>query len=90
MRFGLNQNIMYKGVVYHVQTEDGGNSNPVITTHLFKDGGTIFASRRANYGDKLDSENLDEAVKEMMRSQTIAILKDLKAGLFDEALTKKG
>ncbi|MBI5562526.1 MAG: hypothetical protein HY894_06725 [Deltaproteobacteria bacterium] len=88
MEIGFNQNFKYKGVVCHVQTEDGGVNNPVITTHIFKDGGTIFASRRASYADAVNATDRDEQVKRMMREQTIALLKDLKAGKFDHLIER--
>lgn len=83
MNFGYNQNVNHKGETYHVQTEDGGKSNPVITTLLFKDG-TILAVKRTSYADIIKSDELNRVVKEIMREQHIAILKDLRAGLFDK------
>lgn len=77
MQLGVNQNINYKGVTYHIQTEDGGRNNPVITTLLFK-GGTILASRRTSYEDILKSDQLETVVKEIMAEQHKSILKDLK------------
>ena len=85
MLIGLNHNIMYKGTVYHVQTEDGGTQNPVVTTHLFK-GGTIFATKKTPYADIVKTDNLEETVKQIMQDQTRAILKELKAGNYDDAI----
>ena len=79
MQLGLNQNVKHKGETFHVQTEDGGKNNPVITTLLFKSG-TILASRRTSYEDILKSEQLATVVKEIMEEQHKAILKDLVAG----------
>lgn len=83
MHFGFNHNVKYMGEIYHIQTEDGGKKNPVITTHLFKDG-AVIASRRAAYSDILNSDRHDNAaIKEEMRVQHLRVLKDLKEGLFD-------
>lgn len=79
MNFGFNQNIKYGGEVYHVQTEDGGRDNPVVTTVVFKNGVTV-ASRRTSYSDILSFEKLDEVVREIMREQHQAVVRDLKAG----------
>ena len=43
---GFNTDVKYKGVVYHVQTEDKGVSNPLIETLIYK-GGEILGSRAA-------------------------------------------
>ncbi len=83
MHFGLNHNVKYRGEIYHIQTEDGGKKNPVITTHLFK-GGAVLTTRRTAYSDILNSERHDNAaIREMMRVQHLRVLKDLKEGLLD-------
>ncbi|MFZ3121795.1 MAG: hypothetical protein WA104_00255 [Thermodesulfovibrionales bacterium] len=45
MLVGYNNNVTYKGKVYHVQTEDSGLNNPVIVTLLYFKG-TILASKK--------------------------------------------
>jgi len=83
MNFGHNQNVNYNGQMYHVQTEDGGKNNPVITTLVFKDG-IVLGSRRTSYADILKSDELDKVVREVMREQHSSVIKDLMAGLFDK------
>jgi hypothetical protein len=85
MQFGYNQNIKYKGKVYHIQTEDGGRNNPVVTTQLFR-GGAIIASRRTNYLDIMSSEELESCVKDIVREQHKSIIKDLTTGALDDRL----
>jgi hypothetical protein len=82
MNLGFNQNINYGGEVYHVQTEDGGTRNPVITTLLFK-GGVIIASKRTDYSDIIKSDQLDTVVKEIMRQQHSEMKDKLLSGGFD-------
>lgn len=84
MQVGQNQNVKYKGVVYHIQTEDGGRNNPVITTLLFK-GGTILASRRTSYQDIVTSDQLSEVVKDIIKDQHKSLLLDLKHGRIGKA-----
>lgn len=79
MNLGFNQNVNYGGEVYHVQTEDGGQKNPVITTLLFK-GGVIIASKRTEYSDIIKSDNLATVVKEIMLKQHSAVVRELQAG----------
>lgn len=83
MQLGFNENVIHKGVRYHVQTEDGGRKNPVITTLLFKEG-IIISSKRTSYADIIKSDRLDVVVKEIMRDQHGTMLKNLKNGVFDE------
>src|SRR3990167_899972 len=83
MQLGFNENVMHNGVMYHVQTEDGGKKNPVITTLLFKEG-IILSSKRTSYADIIKSDKLELVVKEIMRDQHGAMLKNLKDGVFDK------
>jgi hypothetical protein len=78
---GYNHNVKYKGRVYHVQTEDSGPTNPRLFTHLYFEG-TILASKRHEY----DGESPEDTVRSLMQGQHKAILKELKAGLFDDRL----
>lgn len=83
MQLGINQNITYKGNVYHIQTEDGGRKNPLITTLLFQKG-TILASKRTGYADILKSDKLDLVVRELMDEQHSSVRRDLEQGRFDK------
>lgn len=78
---GYNHNISYRGLVFHVQTEDSGVANPHIFTHLFH-GGVILSTRRLDY----DAEASDDAVKSLMQAQHKAVLKELKRAEFDEKI----
>jgi hypothetical protein len=81
MNTGYNQNVLFRGEVYHVQTEDGGRANPVVTTLLFK-GGSVLASKKASYADIPPSGDPGSIVKSLMMEQHAAMLRELKAGLF--------
>src|SRR5436853_3548334 len=43
---GFNNNVKYKGQVFHIQTEDSGLDKPHVITHLFADGGRIIKSHK--------------------------------------------
>jgi len=79
---GFNHNILYKGVVFHVQTEDSGLKNPHITTLLYRDG-TIIASKKTDYSDIITVEMLEKIVEDLMKEQHKDMLRRLKAGEFD-------
>lgn len=81
MLTGFNTDFKYKGIVYHVQTEDNGINNPTIITLLYQ-GGAILSSRKVSYADILKFEKLEMVVKELMENQHKQVIKDLIAGKF--------
>ncbi len=83
MVLGFNHNLMYKGEVFHVQTEDSGVANPHIITLLYR-GGVIISSKKTSYSDILKMDNLDVVVEELMKEQHKDMMRRLKAGEFDE------
>ncbi|MGE0867770.1 MAG: hypothetical protein AB7P03_04350 [Kofleriaceae bacterium] len=78
---GYNHNVRYRGVVFHVQTEDSGMLSPHLFTHLFH-GGVIISTRKLVY----DSGSAEEAIKSLMQAQHKAVLKDLRKGKFDDKI----
>ncbi len=83
MVLGYNHNLMYKGEVFHVQTEDSGVANPHIITLLYR-GGVIISSKKTSYSDILKMENLEVVVEELMKEQHKEMMRRLKSGDFDE------
>ncbi len=88
MLSGFNNNYRYRGVLFHVQTEDSGISNPHVITHLFY-GGNILASQKLDYSDKLESPDLEGVVRELMETQHKAMLKRLQRGLHDSVILER-
>jgi hypothetical protein len=88
MLSGFNNNFRHRGVLFHVQTEDSGTSNPHVITHLFY-GGNILASEKLTYSDKLDSPDLEDVVRELMETQHKAMLKRLQRGLHDSVILER-
>jgi hypothetical protein len=80
---GYNHNVRYAGRLWHVQTEDSGVNNPHIFTHLFHEG-TILATKRTDY----DPASEVAVVQKMMQTQHKAMLRDVKAGAFDDKITR--
>lgn len=83
MVLGFNHNVMYKGEVFHVQTEDSGVSNPHIITLLYR-GGVILCSKKTTYADILKMDNLEVVVEELMKEQHKEMMRRLKSGEFDD------
>jgi hypothetical protein len=84
MLSGINTDVEHGGKVYHVQTEDGGQHNPVLVTHLFS-GGAILSSRKRSYADVITAGPNPEVVREMMKEQHQSMIKSLTAGQLTDA-----
>ncbi len=78
---GYNTNLKYRGLVFHVQTEDSGVANPHIFTHLFFEG-TILHTRKTVY----EVASSVETVKGLMQAQQKAVLKELTKAKFDDKI----
>jgi hypothetical protein len=78
---GYNHNVRYRGLIFHVQTEDSGVLSPHLFTHLFH-GGVIVSTRKLVY----DAGANEEAIKALMQAQHKAGMKDLRRGAFDDKI----
>jgi hypothetical protein len=78
---GYNHNVRYRGLVFHVQTEDSGQQNPHLFTHLFYEG-VIVSTRKYVY----DAGSNEDAIKGLMQAQHKAVMKDLRKGTFDDKI----
>ena len=78
---GYNHNVRYRGIVFHVQTEDSGVLSPHLFTHLFHEG-VIVSTRKLVY----DNGSAEDAIKSLMQAQHKAVLKDLRRGHFDDKI----
>ena len=66
---GYNNNVPYKGDVFHVQTEDSGSKRPHVFTHLFADGGRVVKTTKTSYAHYVGNDNLTDRVRALMREQ---------------------
>ncbi len=85
---GCNTNVLYRGKQFHVQTEDSGRSNPHIISHVYH-GGTIIASEKSSYGDRIDAEELDIKVRAKIELQHKTMLKRLTSGALDTVIDER-
>jgi hypothetical protein len=79
---GFNTDVRYRGLVYHVQTEDKGPENPLVETLVYK-GGEILGSRRLPYGDVLKDLKDEAALSKLMEDQHKGMIMEVKRGRFD-------
>ena len=78
---GFNTDVKYRGLVYHVQTEDKGDANPLIETLIYK-GGEILASRRIPYSELIRDTDAEKAIGSLMEEQHKAMILEVKRGKF--------
>ncbi len=79
MLVGYNTNISYKKKVFHVQTEDSGQDNPVIITLLYHQG-AILASKKTSYEHLLNETDIKEKVRKLMQEQHKQMIRELISG----------
>ncbi|OEU76889.1 MAG: hypothetical protein BA864_00210 [Desulfuromonadales bacterium C00003093] len=89
MIVGFNHNVNYKGVAFHVQTEDSGVKSPQLVTLLYH-GGTIISSQKTVYADIIKVDNLSQVVEELAKEQHKGMLRRLTKGEFDARIVKFG
>lgn len=85
---GCNTNVLYRGKQFHVQTEDSGRANPHIISHVYH-GGTIIASEKSSYGDRIEAEELDIKVRAKIELQHKTMLKRLTSGELDAVIDER-
>jgi hypothetical protein len=85
---GANTNVRYRGILFHVQTEDSGRANPHIISHVYH-GGTILGTHKTDYSDRVDSEDLTSVVRGLIDQQHAAMLQKLNSGGFDAVIAQR-
>ena len=85
---GANTNVRYRGVLFHVQTEDSGRANPHIISHVYH-GGTILGTHKTDYSDRLDTDDLTSVVRGLIEQQHAAMLAKLNSGGFDAVIAQR-
>lgn len=83
---GFNNNVRYRGMRFHIQTEDSGVTRPHIITHLFADGGRVIKSTRTDYSEYVDHPDRPAMIHRMMREQHRAMAIDLRDGRLDATI----
>jgi hypothetical protein len=82
---GYNTDVRHNDVVFHVQTEDKGASNPFIESLVYV-GGQVLASKRASYAELLAQGKDDKAITALMDHQHRTMIAAIRYGKFDEKL----
>ncbi len=79
---GYNTDIEYSGTVYHVQTEDKGQGNPLVESLVYTSGEILY-TRRTPYHDLIAEEVDKSAVATLMERQHRTIVQAVESGGVD-------
>ena len=77
---GFNTDVPWRGLVFHVQTEDKGRENPLIETLVYR-GGEILGSRRLAYSGSRGADG-EKEIARLMEEQHKAMILEVKRGKF--------
>jgi hypothetical protein len=86
MLIGFNNDVEYRGKVFHIQTEDHGKNDPRIETQLFHSG-AILDTKITSYEDILDEYEgveAEERIKAKMKASHKTLFRNLRKGKYDE------
>jgi hypothetical protein len=78
---GFNNDIVFEGVTYHIQTEDWGESNPFVVTQVFNSGAVVLSLK--NTYSQIENTNFAagrQAIRLGMREQHQKVLDQLVSG----------
>ena len=78
MIFGFNTDVRGKDAVYHVQTEDRGEKNPIIDSIIYV-GGKIVDRVRTSY---VPQETTQPEIEVLVRNQHRALVESIRSGAF--------
>jgi hypothetical protein len=79
---GYNTDVRHGEVVYHVQTEDKGISNPFIESLVYV-GGQVLASKRASYAEMLAEGKDEKDIVALMDHQHRTMIAAIRHGKLD-------
>ena len=89
MQMGFNNDVAYRGLVVHIQTEDHGLRSKKITSQVFHSG-AILDSKTISYEAEVarfeDDAERDEHIRKMMKALHKQHFKKIHAGDYDEGL----
>ena len=79
---GFNTDVKHKNRVFHIQTEDKGESNPYVESLVYV-GGEILATKRTSYAEVIQDGRDDHAVQDLMEQQHRTMIAAVQRGRFD-------
>jgi hypothetical protein len=84
---GFNTDVRHRNVVFHVQTEDKGASNPVVESLVYV-GGRVLASKRKEYRELLAAAQGEREIQALMERQHRLMIAAIQGGRLDHKLVE--
>src|SRR5580692_7785371 len=86
MSSGFNTDVKVGEHVFHIQTEDRGESHPIIDTAVYQNG-RILHRRVFNYASLTVSPSFtSEDLRDRVEDQHRAVIEDLRSGALDSEI----
>jgi hypothetical protein len=85
MLTGFNTDVRHQDVVFHVQTEDKGRSNPVVESLVYL-GGRVLAARKVEYADLIAAGKGERDILALMDRQHRLMIVAVQTGKLDHKL----
>ena len=79
---GFNTDVKHRNRVFHIQTEDKGESNPYVESLVYV-GGEILATKRTSYAEVVKAGRDDHAIQDLMEQQHRTMIAAIQRGRFD-------
>ncbi len=79
---GYNTDVKHNNRVFHIQTEDKGDTSPHIESLVYV-GGQILATRKTSYAEVVQTGRDDKSVQELMEQQHRTMIAAIQRGRFD-------
>ncbi|MFP4598572.1 MAG: hypothetical protein ACOC9W_00825 [Persicimonas sp.] len=86
MLIGFNNDVEYRDMTFHIQTEDHGEGDPRIETQLFHSG-AILDTVITSYEETIEGyegQEAEERIRAQMKASHRSLFKKLMAGEYDE------
>ncbi|HEY9231698.1 MAG TPA: hypothetical protein VIS78_06115 [Blastocatellia bacterium] len=84
---GFNTDVQHEGQVYHVQTEDRGQSNPVLESLVYI-GGTVIAKKLTPYAEQMSQGADEQIIAGLLKRQHQIIIAAIKTGRVRELIAR--
>lgn len=89
MQMGFNNDVTYRGLTVHIQTEDHGLASMKVTSQVFFSG-AVLESKTISYAREIegidDPEERDERVRTFMKALHRKFFKRIQSGQYDDQL----
>jgi hypothetical protein len=84
---GISTTILYSGISFLVQTQEGGPRAHFLETLVYRRGKLVY-SRRTSYTTLLNDPDREDRLTHLIRDQHQAVLDDIATGRLDAHLLK--